>query len=255
MNVAITTIHNFLRALTAMAIKKPGPFLIAVAVVTAFAIYFIIENFEIRTDTDEMIDPDLAFRQTYAKFNETFPQFANSFVVVIDARTPEEAEAVQLELGARLKAQTNLYTSVFAPGAGPFFEQNGFLYLSTETLSDLSVQLAAAEPVLAAVAEDQSLRGLFDVLGLAVDDIMAGEDPPEKLEEVLAPLTRSTEAAARGNRQVLSWQAIFLEDEDLDKAKRRLLLVQPVLDLTRLSSAKEALDAARAAAAEMTAGH
>ncbi len=255
MNVAITTIHNFLRALTASAIKKPGLFLIGVAVVTAFAIFFISENFEIRTDTDEMIDRDLPFRQTYAEFNETFPQFANSFVIVIDAETPEEAEAVQLELGARLKAQTNLYTSVYAPGGGPFFEQNGFLYLNTETLSDLSVQLAAAEPVLAAVAEDQSLRGLFDVLALAVDDILEGDDPPEKLEAVLAPLTRSTEAAARGNRDVLSWQAIFLDDEDLVKAKRRLLLVQPVLDFTRLQSAKVSLQAARAAAAEMTAGH
>lgn len=254
MNVAITAIHNFLRCLTGFSLKKPGLFVGFTLIFTAFAGWFLAANITIRTNPDEMIDPNLPFRVTYDDFNRTFPQFADSFIIVIDGNTPESAESAQRQLYAALLGQTNLYSNVFAPGLGDYFETNAFLLQDYEKLLQMTDELAAAQPVLAAVSEDQSLRGLFGILNDAMDETMDGDPPNQKLPEVLADFTEIANSSARGQEAPLSWQSIFLEDEDLKKARRRLILVQPVLDFTKLLSAKEALLAARAAAAEITAG-
>ena len=251
MNVALTIIHNFLRNLTGFAIKRPALFVVVSLIMTGLAAFYIGSHIEVHTDTDEMINPELPFRQTFHDFNAAFPQFNNSFIIVIDGETPEAAVEAQELLAAYLSARKGLYKSVYAPGAGAFFDQNGFLYLDFDQLVDLSDQLAAAEPVLAAVSEDPSLRGLFDILSEAMEEISEGDAPPEKLTEVLGSITASTRAAANGREQALSWRAIFLDDEDLAKAKRRLLIVQPELDFTQLQSAKAALAGARAAAREV----
>lgn len=255
MNTGRTIIHRFLERLTGFALLKPASFVLLAVILTIFAIYYVAANISIQTDTDEMIDPNLPFRKTYDEFNKTFPQFANSFVIVIDGDSPEAAEATQAELYRRLAPQTRLYKSVYAPGAGEFFETNGFLYLDFDKLVALSDQLASAEPVLAAIAEDQSLRGLLNILSDAVDDILEGDEPPEKLTDVLQEMTETAQASDHGDEAPLSWQGIFLDEEDLKDAKRRLLILQPELDFTQFHSAKAALDAARTVAAEVAAAN
>ncbi|MEE8295329.1 MAG: MMPL family transporter, partial [Sphingomonadales bacterium] len=251
MNLAITTIHKFLSDLTGFSLRKPAVFLGFMLVFTAFAGWFLATNVTVRTNTDEMIDANLPFRVTYDDFNRTFPQFADSFIIVIDGDTPEAAEAAQRRLYAGLSGQKNLYSNVFTPGLGDYFETNAFLLQDYEKLLQFSDDLAAAQPVLAAVSEDQSLRGLFGILNEAMDETLDGDLPNRKLPEVLADFTEIAKSSAKGQASPLSWQSIFLEDEDLNKARRRLILVQPVLDFTKLVSAKEALLAARAAAAEI----
>lgn len=251
MNVAITAIHNFLRGLTGFSLRKPGIFMAFSLFFTALAAWFLATHVTVRTNTDEMIDPNLPFRVAYEDFNRTFPQFADSFIIVVDGENPEAAEAAQRQLYEGLQGQKNLYSNVFAPGLGDYFETNAFLLQDYEKLLEMSDDLAAAQPVLAAVSEDQSLRGLFGILNDAMDETLDGDEPNAKLPEVLADFTQIAKSSANGQDAPLSWQSIFLVDEDLKKARRRLILVQPVLDFTKLVSAKEALLAARAAAAEI----
>ena len=151
-----------------------------------------------------------------------FPQFADSFVIVIDGDTPETAEATQRALYESLKDNRDLYSNVFAPGLGNYFETNAFLLQSTEDLLQISDDLAAAQPVLAAVSEDQSLRGLFGILNDAMDETLEGEIPNEKLPQVLKDFTQVATKSALGQPAAMSWQSIFLNEDDLKQAKRRL---------------------------------
>ena len=69
--------------------------------VTAALLYYTVQNISISTDTDTMIDPELEFRKAYAEFNETFPQFSDSFLVLIDATkytegTRQSAESLRV---------------------------------------------------------------------------------------------------------------------------------------------------------------
>lgn len=251
MNRAITTIHNILKGLTGFAIKRAGVFVVVSVLFTALAAWYAATHIQVHTETDEMIDPSLPFRQTYDDFNQAFPQFSNSFIMVVDGVSPEAAEAAQKRLYGELGVRSDLYTGLYAPGIGQFFEQNAFLLMDTEKLGRMTDDLAAAEPVLAAISEDPSLRGLFDVLSDAMDDAIDGDDPNEKLDQVLGEFTGIAKASAEGRSAPLSWQGIFLNEQDLKTAKRRIVVVQPVLDFTKLQAAKQALVSARALAREV----
>ncbi len=216
------------------------------ALVTIALAYYTWTHLSINTDTDQMIDPDLPFRQVYENFNRTFPQLANSFLMVVDAATPEEADAVARHLVAELHGRDELVMNAYAPGSGDFFDNNGFLYLDLDELYALTDSLADAEPVLAGLAQDTSLRGLSDVLVLALDDATKNNNPPERLARVLADLTPSAQAAAAGTTRLLSWQELFQDDEtDILEGRRRIVMVQPVLDFTSFKPAKAALAEAR----------
>lgn len=256
MNAAITFIRILLKALVGFALRWPGPVVAGAFIISAASIYYTAANFSIHTDTDEMIDSDLPFRQAYTEFNRTFPELADSFIAVIDGASPEAAEAAQRDLANALRESPELYKSVYAPGLGPYFEQNGLLLLDYDELVTLSDDLAGAEPVLASISEDQSLRGLFDILTTAMEEIRDGETPSEKLPPVLDALTETaTRSAHAGERAPLSWQAIFMDEADAENAKRRLVLVQPQLDFTAIQAAKVPLRNARALAGQVMAGN
>ncbi len=220
-------------------------------VITVALLYYTVQNISINTDTDKMIDPELDFRRVYAEFNQTFPQFADSFLIVIDAASPEEADLAGRELLSGLEARPELFRHAYAPGFGPFFDQNGFLFLKLDELVALSDQLAGAQPILAALAEDPSLFGFFEVLSLAAEDAAEDQETPAELAEVLDRIAEVTLALARGEEKYLSWAEMFDQGDDPSKARRRLVMVRPVPDFSRLQPAKPALLAARALAREI----
>jgi hopanoid biosynthesis associated RND transporter like protein HpnN len=220
-------------------------------VITAALLYYTVQNISINTNTDKMIDPELDFRKVYAEFNATFPQFADSFLIVIDAASPEEADLAAQELLSSLAARPDLFRHPYAPGFGPFFDHNGFLFLKLDELVALSDQLAGAQPILSALAEDPSLFGFFEVLSLAAEDAAKDKDTPEELPQVLDRIAEVTLAISRGEEKYLSWAEIFDQGDDPSEARRRLVMVRPVPDFSRLQPAKPALLAARALASEI----
>ncbi len=236
----------FLGAWVGWSVRHARLVVAGAALITIALAYYTWTHLSINTDTDQMIDPDLPFRQVYENFNQTFPQLANSFLMVVDAATPEEADAVARHLVAELHGRDELVMNAYAPGTGDFFDRHGFLYLDLDELYALTDSLADAEPVLAGLAQDTSLRGLSDVLVLALDDATKNNDPPERLARVLADLTPSAQAAAAGTIRLLSWQELFQDDEtDILEGRRRVVMVQPVLDFTSFTPAKAALAEAR----------
>ena len=236
----------FLGAWVGWSVRHARLVVAGAALITIALAYYTWTHLSINTDTDQMIDPDLPFRQVYENFNQTFPQLANSFLMVVDAATPEEADAVARHLVAELHGRDELVMNAYAPGTGDFFDRHGFLYLDLDELYALTDSLADAEPVLAGLAQDTSLRGLSDVLVLALDDAAKNNGPPERLARVLADLTPSAQAAAAGTIRLLSWQELFQDDEtDILESRRRVVMVQPVLDFTSFKPARAALAEAR----------
>ncbi|MEE8371650.1 MAG: MMPL family transporter, partial [Sphingomonadales bacterium] len=221
--------------------------------ITGLLFYYTLTHFSINTDTDRMIDPSLDFRIHYAEFNAAFPQLADSFIIVIDAPTPEEAELAANHLLASLEARSGLFKNPYAPGLGAFWDQNGFLFLKIDELVALSDRLAEAQPVLSALAEDTSLKSLFDVLVLATEDAAKDAETPEGLPEVLGAMAGVSEATGRGEQKYLSWVEMFDPDDEEDRsgARRRIVMVQPVPDFSRLQPAKPALLEARRLAREV----
>ncbi len=222
---------------------------LAALALSAMAAVFAVCTLVIDSDTREMIAADVDFRRNDAAFVRAFPRFENTILAVIEGPTPERAEDAAARLAARLEDEPALFRHVYRPGGEAFFRRNGLLFLDVDVLSRMADRLAAAQPLLAALAADPSLRGFFDVLAAALSRGDPGD--ARAIVPILDAVTDVVDAANAGRPRNLSWQAL-LGGEPLDgSGTRRFVITQPVLDYTSLEPAVAALDRLRGLAAEL----
>ncbi len=216
---------------------------------------FAVRNVAIDTSTNDMLADDLPFQQQFKELDEAFPQDYRTVVVVVDGDTPEQASAAAQHLSERLSARPDAIRDIFYPQGDPFFRRHGLLFLQPGELEMLSNMLAGAQPLLAALAQDPSLRGLADVLTLAlrhIDEIGGGGLPPE-FSAALSGITGTIKAVERGDAPVapFSWRGALASEDSTFSGHRQLLLLEPVFDYTSLQPADRAISLIRQLAAEM----
>jgi hypothetical protein len=222
-----------------------------VAVLFAIAVAVVATRLGINTSTEEMIDAEVPFRQREIDFDRAFPQFDDVLVIVLDAATPEAAEAGAAELAERLAARPDLVRSVRRPDAHPYFRSHGVLFLPEAEVAAIADRIIEAQPMLGALAADPSLRGLFAVLNLALDAVVVGEADAADLVARFAPFATAIEGVLAGREQPMAWSSLLGEAPADPRGPRRLILVQPVLDEGSLAPGATASRFVRAAAAEL----
>ncbi|MBT3360142.1 MAG: MMPL family transporter [Rhodospirillales bacterium] len=215
--------------------------------------YFVVQNVSINTDTEDMLSADLPFRVNSRALSEAFPQFSDNILVVIDGQTPDVADDAAMALGEAMRAMPGQFGDVYDLAGHPFFRQNGLLYLDVDELYELSDRLAEAQPFLGTLWRDPSLRGLLDMLGLAIDELLKDEggEAPIEIDRVLNAMSATLEAQKEGRFDRLSWQRLMMEAEDDEGPYRRFILIQPALDFGSLQPAEDAIDALRALAMDI----
>jgi len=207
---------------------------------TAAAGWYTATRLGVSTDTTDMLSPELPFRRDAARISRAFPQLNDSIVVVIDAPTADQAEDGALALGAALHRHPDLFPTVFDPRGEPFLRRNGLLYRDAKDVSALVDRLAGAQAFLAALWRDPSLRGLFGVLRLALDNSAAAPAPAD-LARVIDALAAATGDAAAGRAGMVSWRALLDPGEAAPEARRRILVITPKLDFGSLQPAGRAI--------------
>ncbi len=159
--------------------RRAAPVLVLVAAATGAGAYLTISELTIDTDTTSMISPNLPFRRHAEAFMRAFPQFVDSIVIVVEGDTPDRADDAAVSLVDGLGRNPDLFRTIYAPEIDPFFARNGFLYLETSELDDLSDRLADAEPLLADLARDTADLGHRRGGGLEAAEIERRLDPDE----------------------------------------------------------------------------
>ncbi|HTO68545.1 MAG TPA: MMPL family transporter [Myxococcota bacterium] len=220
--------------------SRPIATLVAAALVTAVLGLYTYEKLGINMDLAAMLSPDLPHQKTWNEITRAFPESNDPLLVVVDAATPERARDAALRLRDRLRQETKLFRSVEVPGEGPFFEKNGLLYLSTDELSKLADHLAEVQPYLAELRRDSSLRGLFVLLDRAADSLRKGDATVVELAPVFDRLARAVDAERVGHSAPVSWREVLL-GESLPETKRRVVVVQPIVDYTAIVPAEASL--------------
>jgi hopanoid biosynthesis associated RND transporter like protein HpnN len=221
------------------------------AAISAALLTFTVLTLGINTDTSDMLSRDLPFRQNYEKYKAAFPYFSNTLVIVVDGENADLAEDAAIALEARLRENPQQFKNVFFPAGHPFFRTNGLLYLDTDELSALADRLAEAQPMLASLARDPSIRGLFGVLGLAVDEIRGGESAPGGLGDSFARISAVLEARADGGLRTLAWREMMAGEEMDPGDLRQIIVVQPTVDRGSLGHASKAMRTVRQYAQEL----
>lgn len=209
---------------------------------------YAVRSVAIDTNTVDMLSAELPFRKADRAMAAAFPQGVDTIVVVIDAATPERAEAAGQALSQGFRARPEVFGPVFDPAGDPFFRRNGLLFLAPDQLSGVADQLAAAQPFIASLAADPSLRGLFNVLSLAIENVGAAGAAAMPIASALDAMAAAVEAQAAGRPAPLSWQALMFGAEPDPQQLRRIIVLNPPLNYASLQPAADAIAAIRALA-------
>ena len=226
--------------------------IIAAAILSAAAgLYYAAAHLAISTDTTDLLSKTLPFRHDFDALKKAFPQLHDNIVIVIDGDNADVVANASAEIAVRLRKQPDLFPYVFDPADDPFFTRNGFLYLDIATLGTLSDRLAQAQPLLASLANDPTLRGFFGVLGLASDGIASGDADPAMMEAIFAKVQQALTARLNERPYLLSWHDM-MSGASSEQDLRHVIVVQPALDFSSLQPAHEPLNAIRRIAARLS---
>ncbi len=233
-------------AIVALAIRQAWFTLLLAAIATAAALHYTRANLAIDTDTANMLDPKLPHRQAHREFRAAFPDLPGDIVIFIEAARQTSADDLADALADRLRAHTDIARVVVRPGADEFFRTNGLLYLDRDRLWDLDERLNAAAPLLGTLAQDRSLRGLFDTLTRGATN---ADDPEQQrmLAQMYERVASATQRALQGRAEPLHWRdELMARDVAPSGLARAFILVEPVLDTTDFQPAAPAVRRLRA---------
>ena len=224
--------------------------LVSVTVTLGVAVY-LESNMAINTDLSDMMSPELEYRKQSQTIGKAFPQFSDNILIVIDGETSDLADDAAAVLTARLRKKPELFGGIYDLRGEAFFHRNGLLLMELDELADLSDRLADAQPFLGTLWRDPTLRGLFRMLGLAIDEVLKEDGTVIEIEKVLTAIAEVIEAQAEGRFRHLSWQRLMMGDGDEEEVARRFIQIQPALDFTSLQPATAAMGALRRIAADL----
>lgn len=198
-----------------------------------------------------ILNDELPFWKHYHEFADVFPILDEALLVVVDAETSSEARDAALTLAAHLEERPEDYKDVYVPGGDPFFERNALLYFSVEEIEELSDQLASVQPLLASVAQDNSLGNMAALLQQGITQAREHPETPVDLTMIFDSLSRSVKAVLEGSRAPISWTELILRKKLPGDAARRVVVLEPAFDYDHVLPGYRALADLRDTAAEL----
>jgi hopanoid biosynthesis associated RND transporter like protein HpnN len=224
---------------------------IAVSVLLAvLSSWYAATHFTMTTDVNQLISPNIPWRQREAAFEKAFPQY-ELIVAVIDAPTPELVDEATGALVQRLSQQKDLFHSIQQPKGGPFFAQNGLLFESADDLAPQMKMLTQAQRLVQVLAADPTLRGVIQVLQFGLLGVQGGQIT---LDNMTWPMTLAADAIEKvnaGQPASFSWHELVQGKASTPDDLRRFLSIQAALDYSELEPGQRATDAIRKAVADL----
>jgi len=210
---------------------------IGVAAAVLFAVY-TATNLGVSTDTENMIDDDLEWRQDFIRFRESFPERYRTILVVVTSDSALMVERAVRRLDARLDEHPGHFTDSYAPTADPPLADRELLYLDVEQLETLTDQLAAAQPLLGFLRQNYTLSGLFELLGR-----VSRQSDSSPAMDVIGRMGDAISGTLAGKNGRMAWGVRPYGDRA--GPARRLIVVKPVFDSSHARPAGHAIDELR----------
>ena len=234
--------------IVAASTRHPLIVLLATVVLAAAALVYLGGHFNMTADTAKLISPKLEWRHREIVFDKAFPQLQNLTMIVVDGATPELADDGAQRLAAALQEKPDLFHNVRRPDGGPYFEHNGLLLLSTDDVESATESLMRVQPILSALANDPSLRGVLKMLSFILLGVHSGEAKLQDIEPQMTALANTFEKVAAGQPAFYSWRTLVVGTAPALHDTRRIILVQPVMNYAELQPGQRASEAIRGVA-------
>ena len=223
--------------------------LIALAVAVA-AGFYTARHFEINTDINKLISPDLDWRKRDIQFDKAFDQ-DSTIIAVVEAATPELTTSASAALYQKLSGDKQHFQSVLPLGSGEFFEKNAFLFLPKDEVARATGQFESAAPLIEIMAGDPSIRGLTGALETILAGVKRGQVKLDSAERPFNLISQTIEDELKNGKATFSWRELVSDKPLTDADRRAFIEFKPILDFNALEPGKAATDAIRQAASDL----
>ena len=200
---------------------------------TACLGWVAVDRFQMSSNLKELIRQETPWRADFDRFQDAFPDYVKTAVVVVSGTAFKQVEDTARRLEAEIRSRPDRFRAVFAGENHPFFRDHAFLYLDEEELDDMTDRLAEAQPWLTGVAEDPSLRSILDLVADGIEN-----DPPSGFDDVVEWLRDSAVAVVAGDDPTIYWTNEFFGQ---DETHYRLILLKSNLDIRETAANAEAV--------------
>jgi uncharacterized protein len=244
-----------LEKLVAFCLRWPWTVVLLTLALTGGAVKLTIDRFAIDTDTTNLFSQSEPWRKNQGLLYKAFPQIENVIVAVIDAPNGQAADDAAARLTNELKGRP-LLLRVWRPDDPAFFTKNGLLYLDLPEVEHTVGMMIGQRDVLTPLAEDPTLRGLSSVL-VANQKRSAGSPRATAMFYAgLDEFSRAFEETLAGHTTKVDWEKLLAGGKESEPMgppleKRRIVLINPVLDFSALQPGGEAITLIRKTAAEL----
>ena len=228
-------ITKFVVAVVMACARFKYPVLVLGLALTIMSGWYAANNFAINTNTDDFISASVPWRQDEIAYDKSFPDQSNTIIAVIDGTTPERADEAVNALFAKLQGHPDLFKSVVMPGGGAFFAKNGLLFQSTEEVQKTVAGLQQAQPVLAIIGSDASLRGVFDGFEFISKGVQAKRGTFDQFDQPIVSMNKALDAILADKPAFFSWQTLLSKGEQPSgRQLRKFIQMTPILDYAAL---------------------
>src|SRR6476646_104338 len=225
--------------------------ILAFLLVAVLSAHYFTFHFAITTDSNKLLSSSLPWRQQERALDRAFPWRVDQIVAVVDAATPEAAEAAADTLANDLSRHADVIRTGTRPDGGEFFARNGILFLTLDEVRRDAADLIAAQPFLGTLAADPTLRGVLRTLSQSIEGVRLGKSKLKDLRPALAAIADALELLADEKHPTFSWRGLITGRTPEPSELRRFVNIQPVLDFDDLRPGRRATAAIRAAVSRL----
>src|SRR5579872_108267 len=212
--------------------------------------WYAAAHFKMTTNMADLISNDIPWRQREAALEKAFPHF-QTIAAVINAPTPELADEATTALRQRLSQQKETFLSIEDPAGGPFFAQNGLLFLDTKDLATRMATLTQASRLIQVLAGDPSLRGVIQALQFGLLGVQGGRITLDAMTLPMTLAADTVEQVNAGKPASFSWKSLGQGKPSTPDQLLRFLTIQAALDYSALEPGLRASNAIRQAASDL----
>jgi uncharacterized protein len=212
---------------------------------------YAVHNFAINTNVNQLISPNLPWRQRELAFVDAFQGNHEKVLAVVDAATSERATAASKALAEKLRQDPKLFPAVEELSESPFFSRNGLLFLPADEVASKIGTLSQSKPLLEVLVAEPNWRGLVQALAFSLNGITAQKFTLDDMVRPLSMFAQPIEDVLAGRPAAFSWRELANNKAPTPNELRRFIEVSPVLDYGALEPGKTATDAIRKAAADL----
>jgi hopanoid biosynthesis associated RND transporter like protein HpnN len=132
-------------------------------VLAGLSIWYTVANLEFHTSRNDLVGGDKEYHRIFLQFREECP-VEDDIVAVVESEQMEKNRQFVERLGAKLEAETNLFTHIFYKGDLKMMGRKALLFVPEPDLQELEKTLKDFQPFLLQFTTTSNLVSLFNLV-------------------------------------------------------------------------------------------